>query len=115
MARRRAARNWRQGFLVALRASGCVSGAAALAGVSRRQVYRQREQSAPFRQAWDDALAEGLDALELEARRRALAGSDILLMFLLKAERPERYRHRRDVTHVGDAVIRRALGTPQPV
>ena len=35
--------------------------------------------------------------LEAEARRRALAGSDGLLMFLLRAHRPERYRETLDL------------------
>ncbi len=35
--------------------------------------------------------------LEAEARRRALATSDALLMFLLKSERPEKFREKVDI------------------
>ncbi len=47
----------------------------------------------PGQRAREDAL----DVLEAEARRRALAGSDGLLMFLLRAHRPERYRETLDL------------------
>jgi hypothetical protein len=35
--------------------------------------------------------------LEAEARRRALGSSDALLVFLLKSERPEKYREKTTV------------------
>lgn len=36
----------------------------------------------------------GADVLEGEASRRAMSGSDLLLIFLLKGLRPEKYRER---------------------
>src|SRR3546814_693854 len=65
-----------------------------------------------FAAEWADALEAAIDALDAEARRRALDGvevphfhqgrvagtvrkySDSLLMFLLRAHRPDRYRER---------------------
>jgi hypothetical protein len=35
---------------------------------------------------------DAVDGLEAECRRRALNGSDALLTFLLRAERPDKYR-----------------------
>jgi hypothetical protein len=39
----------------------------------------------------------GIDLLEDEARRRAIAVSDLLLIFLLKHHRPECYRPPRQL------------------
>ena len=37
--------------------------------------------------------------LEAEARRRAMSGSDVMLIFMLKSLRPDVYRERQDVTN----------------
>jgi hypothetical protein len=50
--------------------------------------------------AWDDAIEAGTDLLEDIARRRAVAQSDLLLIFLLRARRPHVYMPPRTV-HVG--------------
>lgn len=39
-----------------------------------------------------DAAEAGIDLLEDEARRRAMGGSDLLLIFLLRNRRPAVYR-----------------------
>ena len=83
---------WRGPFLDALRSHGVISEAAKVAGVSRWTVYNERKIDTGFRDAWDEALALGVEALEDAAKKRAFAGSDTLLIFLLKAHKPERYR-----------------------
>lgn len=117
-------RKWRRKFLSALCHSPNVSRAAKLAGRSRSQVYRSRELSPHFARAWDDALEQSIDAAEGEAYRRAVTGvlkpvfgslgnkqgsgqigqvrehSDTLLIFLLKAHKPQKYRDR--IEHSGD-------------
>ena len=105
-------------FLIALTESANVSSASKLINVSREYMYRVRklEKNKEFAEAWDDALQVGVDTLEEEARRRAYLGvdepvyyqgkqcgsikrySDTLIIFLLKAHRPEKYKDRRDVT-----------------
>ena len=75
--------------------------------------------SATFRADWDEALEEARELLEAEARRRAAIGvdepvfykgkvvghirkySDNLLMFLLKAHWPEKFRDNYAVEHSG--------------
>jgi len=102
----------RDRFLRALALGSTVSNAAATAGISRRRVYELREDDAEFAAAWASAIEEGTDLLEDEATRRAYRGvdtpciyrgkigdtyrtySDTLLIFLLKARRPEKYRER---------------------
>jgi hypothetical protein len=73
--------------------------------MTRSSAYLWRERDEDFRKAWDEAVEEGTDLLEDEAKRRAVEGSikpilykgrivtfvreqsDTLLIFLLKARR----------------------------
>ena len=102
-------RAWQAVFIDGLRATGNVSEAARGANICRSRVYECRHRDQAFAAAWADALEEAADRLEMEAFRRAVEGigedrffkgdvvgrvtrySDRLLMFLLKARRPERF------------------------
>lgn len=97
----------REQFLDGLAQGLSVASAAQAAGLARGTLYRWRAQSKSFHKAWQDAYDAGTDRLEDEARRRAVEGvekpvfrggeivghvtdySDTMLMFLLKARRPE--------------------------
>jgi hypothetical protein len=110
---------WRATFLSALEASGNVSASARRAGMHRGTAYRYRQADPEFRAAWDEALEVAADALEAEVRRRAVDGwdepvfydgkvcgyirryDDRLLMFLMKAYRPE-FRDHAPVRSTGD-------------
>lgn len=94
---RRRRPDWRPVFLATIRATGNVRLAASAAGINRSTPYVRANRDPTFAAAWAEAEAEAIDLLEGEARRRALAGSDALLMFLLRAHRPERYRDSVDV------------------
>ncbi len=110
-------------FLEAFRLCGNVTEAAAKAGIDRRQHYRwldedkkKAEAKRSYWKAFTDAEDEAVEALEKEARRRALDGweepvfhlgkrvdvirkySDVLLIFLLKGHRPAKYRERFEHT-----------------
>jgi len=78
-------------------ATGNVRLAATAAGVSREAPYKRAAVSPSFAADWLRAREDSVDVLEAEARRRGLTQSDTLLMFLLKADRPEKYRERVDV------------------
>ena len=102
--------SWKPLFLDTLRGTGNVRLAASNADVARQVAYRARDSSATFRAEWDEALEEARELLEAEARRRASIGvdepvfykgkvvghvrkySDNLLMFLLKAHWPDKFR-----------------------
>ncbi|GIV14871.1 MAG: hypothetical protein KatS3mg022_0306 [Armatimonadota bacterium] len=102
-------RDWQTPFLLAL-ARGCsVTAACKIAGISRQHAYRCRARSERFAAQWADAWESGTDALEDEAVRRALAGSDTLLMFMLKARRPEKFRDNVRVEHDASREILTAL------
>lgn len=100
----------RRMFLEVLAETGNVSVAARKAKVSRSHAYARRVTEPEFATEWDQAVEAATDLLEAEARKRALEGvetphfhqgkmagvvtrySDALLMFLLKARRPEIFR-----------------------
>lgn len=96
-------------FLQALIDTGSPTHASRAAGITRRTAYNWRERYPEFAAEWDAAHAEGVDELEREARRRALGyeekmvtktgrvitirkHSDLLLITLLNANRPEKFR-----------------------
>ena len=97
-----------------------VTEAAKCAGYSRRSVYYYRDKDPDFAEQWEDAVQTHIEAMELEADRRAIEGtdepvfyrgvecgrvrkfSDTLLMFRLKALAPDRYRERQEVKHAGE-------------
>ncbi|HHM13191.1 MAG TPA: hypothetical protein ENJ16_06525 [Planctomycetaceae bacterium] len=88
-----------QVFLDRIFVSPNVTQAAKVAGKSRAAVYARRAKDEEFKQRWDEAIESSVDELEDVARERAMAGSDLLLIFMLKAHRPEKYRENlaRDV------------------
>lgn len=109
----------RAAFLAALAETGNVSHAARAAKASRSRAYQLKAEDPDFAAEWCDALETATDALDAEARRRALDGvetphfhqgqvagtvrkySDTLLMFLLRAHRPDLYRERAGLTTRG--------------
>ena len=99
-------------FLEALTTCGNVTRACEIAQVSRRSVYEWRDADESFAGAWIAAQRLGTEALEDEATRRAFEGtlrpvfhqgaecgvvrefSDVLMVFLLKARNPDRFKER---------------------
>lgn len=78
-------------FLAAYAKTGNISDAARLAKCDRSNHYHwmaDPDYAEKFQAAQDNAVED----LESVARRRAKAGSDLLLMFLLKSLRPATYR-----------------------
>lgn len=116
-------KGWQAAFIKELCRTGNVSSACRKAKISRTVAYEDREADPVFGAAWAEALEVAVEALELEARRRAEKGvlepvyqggvrvgavrrySDTLLIFLLKAHKPEKYTQRADVTINGGAPL----------
>jgi len=88
-------------FLERLAQTGNVMLSAKAAGVPRCTVYRWRGKWSTFAEEWDSALDEAVDMLEGMAWKRAAKQSDRLLMFLLKAHRPDFYKERKALEHSG--------------
>lgn len=94
-------------FLDKLAQGFTVSGAAIQCGFTRALMYQLREKYPQFARDWDDAIEEGKEWLEDQARRRAVDGidkgiwykgeqvatekqySDLLLLAMLKSRKPE--------------------------
>lgn len=124
-------------FLAAYPTLGTVGGAAAAAGIDRHTHARWLAANLEYAEAFAAAKDEFVEVLEVEARRRAADGtlepvffkgeqcgeirkySDTLMIFLLKANRPDKYRDEvRIITESEiDAELHRleaALGAGRP-
>ncbi|MFV0679999.1 terminase [Ottowia sp.] len=102
---------------------GNVSRACKAVDISRQIAYQWRDLYPEFATAWEKAKAQGMEALEDEANRRAFEGfdepvvyqgaitdtvkkySDTLLIFLLKGGKPEKYRERAEISGPGGGPI----------
>ncbi len=111
--------DWQTPFLEKLAECGNVTRACKAAKVARWTAYRHRRDDPAFERAWDEALSIAVGLLEDEAWRRAREGwlepvffkgeqqgsvrkySDTLLIFLLKAHNPAKYRENLDLTSGG--------------
>lgn len=91
-------------FLAAFSECGNVKKSAKIVGIDRRTHYRWLEEDADYALLFKDAREDAADMLEEEARRRAMletGGSDTLLIVLLKANNPDKFRERTDHRHSG--------------
>ena len=117
----------RAAFLDALARGLPVTAACKAAGWYQPDVYRWRKEDETFAEQWQAALDAGIDLLEQVALQRATVGqeikiadkdgnvvgiertmpSDTLLIFLLKAKRPDVYRetYRYDVTNSDNSLV----------
>lgn len=110
---------WRPVFLQTLANTGNVRASCLAAGVNPVTAYRTRDRSEAFAQQWAEAERQATQLLEAEAWRRAAQGvekgiyhqgeriaterqySDTLLIFLLKARDPAKYRENHKVEMSG--------------
>jgi hypothetical protein len=103
-------------FLTAYRETGNVRLACTVSHVGRSSHYRWLDEDPAYRGALELAREDAADVLEAEAQRRAVEGvekptgwyqgkaggyvreySDLLLIFLLKGARPEKYKDRLEL------------------
>ena len=112
-------KGWQPVFLDLLGKNGNVTLSAHEAGIVRQTAYDARDRDKAFSKAWEDAMEQAADVLEREAWRRASEGvkqpvfyqgevcghvrkySDVLLIFLLKGARPDKYREQLAVPAAG--------------
>lgn len=104
-------RDWRPVFLASLSQCGNMTVAAKKAGVHRVTACDEKAKNPEFKKACDAAMDQACDLLEKEAYRRGVIGvkrpvtiagereivqeySDVLLIFLLKGGRPEKFKDR---------------------
>lgn len=70
-----------------------VRAAANLVGIAWSSLYIKRQQDEVFRKKWIDAKAIKIEHLVCEAERRAMQGSDKLLIFLLSNYAPDKFKN----------------------
>lgn len=90
-----------EAFLAVLRNTANVRAACNAVGIDRETVVTWKQSFPKFEEMYQHAMADACDVLEALAWDRARKTSDVLLMFLLKAHRPELYRENYKVEHVG--------------
>lgn len=82
--------------------------AAAALGVARSTAYRWRQDPEYFKKCLE-AQKESVPALEAVAYKRAVKGSDKLLIFLLQAKDPAKYNLAQKVEHSGQVDVASVL------
>lgn len=128
----------KQTFLAHLRETGNVTLSARAVAIATMTLYDARKADPAFEAAWKTAIEEAIDVLEEEARRRAFTGvtrkkfhlgkpvfdpltrkqyveqeySDLLLIFLLKAHRPAKYRERYELSGKLGIVLEQLVADP---
>jgi hypothetical protein len=132
---------WREIFLRVYAQRANVGASCRTAGISRTLAYETRKAEPDFAKQWQIARAEAVERLEEEAWRRAHDGvkkpvyqqgnlvghiqeySDTMLIFLLKANKPKKYRDNFKHEHAGtldvnipqlDEALNRIYGNPDP-
>lgn len=86
--------------LLAIAEIGTVSAGVRASGVTRKTFNKWLEED-EFKEAFDYAMADVVDDMEEIAILRAKAGSDALMMMLLKAYRPEKFTETRKLVQTG--------------
>jgi len=88
-------------LLAAIAEGLSIRGACHVARIGKTAFYEWVKDDPEMAQAVADATDDGTDFLEDVARMRAIDSSDTLLIFLLKARRPEKYRDVSRHEHTG--------------
>lgn len=102
----------KEAFLEVFRRTGNITYAAKAAGIDRSTHHKRWMKHPDYAEQFENAREEAADVLEAEALRRAVQGtekpvfyqgsvcghireySDVLLIFLLKGNRPNKFRER---------------------
>ncbi len=87
-------------FLACIEGGARYNEAAAETGVSRVTAWRWKADPA-FMKRYEAARKASVSRLKREAERRAMAGSDRLLIFLLCSYAPEEFQERQVLDHRG--------------
>jgi len=87
-------------FLIEYESRGSLTAAATAAGIVRRTHYDWLEKDPEYVKSFEAAKLRAIDSLESVAFDRAFSGSDLLLIFLLKANNPAKYRDKYEQPNV---------------
>src|SRR5262245_36152623 len=102
-------------FLDTYAKTGDIRAAVKAARISLAMHREKLETDPAYRKAFEGAREQVVGLLEAEAFRRALAGSDELLIFLLRAWLPDRYREHIVHEHSGSIILSDAPSSAREV
>jgi len=102
-------------FLNTYSETGSATAAAKMAAIRPATHYSRLASDPGYRQAFEEAQQQVIGLLEDEAFRRALAGSDELLIFLLRGWLPARYQEHTIHEHSGSITVSEATGAAREV
>ena len=97
-----------EGYMI----TGTYAGAATKAGVHYKTIPLNMKKDKHFQEDMEAALEFNTEILEQVAAKRAMEKSDLLMMFLLKARKPNVYRE--IVDHKVDTTIKIITAVPEP-
>lgn len=84
--------SWRPLFLRLLRNAGTIRAAAEMVGVTTHKVRAAMRLDPSFAELVNDCLTDAAELLEKSAFERAIAGDNLMTIFLLKGYLPDKYR-----------------------
>ena len=105
--------DWQARYLADYERNGNVMNAARMANVSPTTVYKHMRENPVFNEQCEVAYGIFCASIEREIKRRAFAGSDMLLMAMANRHMPNEYRQNQKIeqTITHDYVVE--IGTPR--
>jgi len=105
--------DWQARYLADYERNGNVMNAARMANVSPTTVYKHMRENPAFNEQCEVAYGIFCASIEREIKRRAFAGSDMLLMAMANRHMPNEYRQNQKIeqTITHDYVVE--IGTPR--
>ena len=99
--------SWHARFLEILSQSCNVTLACKAVNVRPKTAYEHKKEMPDFAEEWEEAKDQAVEILEAEAWQRARKQSDVLMIFLLKAHNPAKYREQAqlDITSGGRPLL----------
>lgn len=88
---------WQERFLADYKRNGNLSNAAQMANVARQTVYNNQRDDRAFNEKCEEAYGIFCASIEREIKRRAFAGSDMLLIAMANRHMPAEYRQRQEI------------------
>lgn len=108
---------WEERFFESYKKTHLIGEAIKAAGISRQYFNKFRNKCPEFAEKFFNEEENSTEILEQIAVRRAAEGSDTLLIFLLKARRPQTYRDNvfHDHQHQHTGSLQLMIGDTQPI
>jgi hypothetical protein len=100
---------WQRPWLQAYLDYGTIVAACEKAGVGRSTVYDEMKRNPDFQAIVTEIEESITESLEQEGIRRAMDGSDQLLMFMLRSRKPQTYSDQHRVIHSGTSTVEHHL------